>query len=383
MKQTAGLNYVEIEFNAPWMTSNNTGKGTEKITISYSKKEVQEADKLLSTSFSKGFNWRDDAFQLYVEKKETWKLAGEKPTYKRSKWLPFLVETTYDKSKEVSNFDFNGTRVPTSTAKQDISEDGWKLKQSKATQSVRFANGYENFIHVFTYPLYEASITWEGRTFDFDLSVNFNETHSVTKFSDQSAKLTTVGSVVLDSKRIDRTTATSLIIPENSDFDDDSYSYVGPKYGKILGYYVTAVFNPALLDNGRGALAEKCVLVHYESGYEWGICKYNEDFPSSFTYTASSYSWYNSAAKHSAQEAYQLAYVQELASSILWYDANNKLISGIDAVTCKIYGWPHIVDRKYASMFSTYSGSYSNNNYSLVITAPSGATRTFNSSPVN
>ena len=383
MKQEAGLNYVEIEFNAPWMTSNSTGQGSKSIKISYPKKEVQEADKLLSTSFSKGFNWRDDAFQLYVEKKENWKLKGEQKTYKKSKWLPFSLTTSYDTSKEVSNFDFVGNLTPASDPKKDISEDGWILKSGSATQTVRFTNGSENFSHVFSYPLYEASTTWDGQTFDFDLSVNFNETHSITKYSNHSAKATTVGSVMLDSKRIDKTTVTSLTIPENSDPDDNPYSYTGPKYGKILGFAVTTVFNQALLDSGKGALAEKCVLVHYESGYEWGICGYNENFPSSFTYTASSYSGYNSAAKRSAHDAYQLTYVQELTSSILWYDANNKLISGIDAVTCKIYGWPHIVNKQYASMFNTYNGQYSNNNYTLVIKAPNGATHTFNSSPLN
>ena len=383
LNKSGDLVRPELEFDVPWFTSNNTGDGKQKISISYVKKAVQEADVLLSTSFSKGLNWRDDAFQLYVEKKETWKLAGEKTTSISSPWLDFELNSSADASKEVQNFNFTGSPALTSSRPEDISQTGWKLKKSTTTQTLRFTNGVESFAHVFTYPLYEASITWEGQTFDFDLSVNFNETHSVTKFSDQSAKLTTVGSVVLDSKRIDRTTATSLSIPKTPEPDPDPYPYTGPKYGKILGFYVSTVFNPALLDNGRGALAEKCVMVHYETGYEWGICGYNEDFPSSFTYTASAYKEFNSVAKHSANDSYQLTYVQELTSSILWYDANNKLISGIDAVTCKIYGWPHIVDRKYASMFKTYGGNYSNNNYSLTITAPSGATRTFNSSPVN
>lgn len=383
--KNGSLTYVELEFDAPWSTSNNTGKGTKKIRISYAKKEVQEADKLLSTTFNKGFNWNNNTFQLYVEKTETWKLAGEKKTYQRSKWLPLSLSVSCVAQKDVSNFDFAGTLVPTSTAKEDISADGWTLKQGKATQTLRFANGYENFSHVFTYPLYEASIIWEGKTFDFDVSINFNEDHYVTKYSNHSAKCTTVAAITLDGKRFDNTAVTSLTIPEDPDPDDDPYTspYTGPKYGKILGYYVTAVFNPALLDSGKGALAEKCVLIHYQTGYEWGICKYNEDFPSSFTYTASTYSGYTSAAKHSAKEAYQLTYVEELTSSILWYDANDKLISGIDAVTCKVYGWPHIVDRVYASMFKTYQGKYTNNNYTLTVTAPSGASKTFNSSPVN
>lgn len=385
MKQSGGLTYVELEFNAPWTTSNDTGKGTQTISISYAKKEVQEADKLLSTTFNKGFNWDNNSFQLFVEKKETWKLAGEKKTYKKSKWLPFSLGVSFDESKEVSNFRFTGTLVPTSTAKEDISADGWKLKQGKATQTLRFSNGYENFSHAFTYPLYEASIVWEGKTFDFDLSVNFNENHSVTEYSEHSAKCKTVATISLDSKKFEKTATTTLVIPEKPDpgDDPDPYPYTGPKYGKILGFYVSAVFNPALLDNGKGALAEKCVLIHYETGYEWGICGYNEDFPSSFNYTASTYGSYTSVAKHTAQDAYQLTYVQELTSSILWYDANSKLISGIDAVTCKIYGWPHVVDGKYASMFKTYSGQYSNNNYTLTITAPNGAAKTLNSSPID
>ena len=385
VKKSGSVTYVELEFDAPWLTSNSTGKGTKKIRISYAKKEVQEADKLLSTTFSKGFNWDNSSFQLYVEKKETWKRAGEKKTYQRSKWLPFSLSFSCDAEKEVSNFDFTGTLVPTSTAKEDISADGWTLKQGKATQTLRFTNGYESFAHVFTYPLYEASITWEGKTFDFDLSVNFNEKHYVTKYSNHSAKCTTEATLTLDGKKFEKTAVITLTIPEEPDpgDDPDPYPYTGPKYGKILGYYVSTVFNPALLDNGKGALAEKCVLIHYQTGYEWGICGYNEDFPSSFTYTASTYGGYTSAAKHSAKDAYQLTYVEELTSSILWYDASDKLISGIDAVTCKVYGWPHIVDRKYASMFKTYGGKYTNNNYTLTIIAPSGATKTFNSSPVN
>jgi len=382
LNNSDNLTSVNLEFDVPFETSNNTGKGTEKIRISYLKKEVQAADELLSTTFSKSINWRDDSFQLFVEKTETWKLAGKKKTSITSPWLDFQLDCSDDSTQTVSNFGFEGNLMPQSTLKDDISQDGWNLKRGYATQTVRFSNGSENFVNTFTYPLYEAGVMWEGQTFDFDLSVNFNETHSITEYSEHSAKCITTGAIVLDGKHFEKAVTTRLTIDEQPPDDDDPYSYTGPEYGKILGYYVSAVFNPALLDNGRGALTQKCVLVHYETGYEYGICAYNEDFPSSFTYMVNSYGDFNSVAKHDPEDSYQLTYVQESASKILWYNARGKIVSGIDAVTCKIYGWLHVVDRQYASLFNTYQGDYSNNNHTLVITAPSGATRTFNTSPV-
>ena len=384
LKKSGDLTTIELEFDIPFETSNNTGEGTKKIKISYLKKEVPIADELLSTSFSKGISWKDDSLQLFVEKKENWKLAGEKRTSIKSSWLDFMIDCSEDSSQTVSNFDFEGNLTPQSSPKEDISRDGWSVKRGLATQVVRFSNGKENFVNAFTYPLYEVSVTWSGQTFDFDLSVNFNETHTITKYSEYSAKCVTTGAVFLSDKRLEKTVTTRLTIDEQDPSGgDDPSSYTGPKYGKILGYYVSAVFNPALLDNGRGALTEKCVLIHYETGYELGICAYNEDFPSSFAYVANSFGGYTSVAKHNPDDSYQLTYVQESSSKILWYNDKGKLISGIDAVTCMIYGWLHIVNKQYASMFNTYNGQYSNKNHTLVITAPSGATRTFNSSPVN
>jgi len=374
MREVNGVVYPTISLSLPWLTSNNDENGTQTINVSYAKTKSDNVDKLINTTYSQGVDWTSQTtFNLYVERTETWMRAGKKTTRKPSPDLSFSFTATGNRSLDVTNFDFVGTLRSDASIKQDISRDGWTLKKGTATQTVSFSNGAQYFDDVFSYPLYEASVTFDGRTFDFDLSVDFKENYQVSILSDKQAKNTTVATATFAQKSFDKTILTSFNKVSTPEPPKTS------KYGKVLDVKVTAVFDQASITNNSGHITKKCVLVRYEQGYEWGICDYNVSFPSSFTYTKSTYTGFDSAAKKTANDSFQLARSQPSDSKILWYDENSKLISGIDALTCKIYGWENIVNGIYAATVNGYSVQYGSDSYTVTVKAPDGMIKTFSS----
>ncbi len=368
--RTAGSKtYANIDFDLVWETSNKDQSGTQRLSVSYEKTEVKQKDKLLDSETKSGLEWVGaEQFYLYVKKTEVWS-SGTKVYKKTSPVLDFPFTSSNQRSIEVSNFDFNGSLSSNVGAKQDVGNSEWRIKKSMTTQTIMFSNQKEYFEDVFTYPFYEASLDWDGERFSFDLSIDFKENWQIAIINSSSAKNTTVATVVFGGKTFRKSVITSM--NKKSDPDPDPNS----RYGKVLGYAVSAVFDQAALTQG-GAITKKCVLVHFEKGYYWGICAYDKAFPTEFTFTTSDFGSFDSAAKKNASSAFQLARAVETTANIIWYDENNRQISGIDALTCKIYGWANVVDGHYASAVSGYS-ILSKTDYSLVLKAPDGSTKTF------
>jgi len=367
------LVYPEITLNLPWLDTATGESSKLPIRVKYAKRQVSGGDKLLKTDYKQGIEWLNNTdFSLYVEKRELWQNSGEIVVAKKSSpTLRFELSHSENKTVEASNFDFNGKFNSERTPKVDISQNGWTLKRDTVKAKVSFTNNSEFFEDVFYYPFFEASYMLDGKKFDFDLSVQFEENYQTTLLSDSRAKVTTYATAVFDNKRFDAYVMTSLTKKEAPDIGQS-------KYGKVLGYFVMAVFNPAEVEN-QGKITDKAIVVHYEKGYEWGVCAYNADFPSSFTYTETSYDSFNSVAKKNATASYQLARAVDTKKSILWYDANNKQINGIDALSCMILGWENTDDDAYVSPIAGYSAEYTDNAYTVIIKAANGKTRKFSS----
>ena len=371
----ANFAYPVIYFGVPWTNSATGEKGSHPLKSGYTKKRVSEIDHVLSTNYSQGMEWADEKFSLYVEKTEVWQIAGTKTERNTSGWLDFNLSSSADKSIEVTNFDFVDKLAPSVSSKQTISNGDWLIKKATASQTVHFTNNIEDFEDMFAYPVYEASLTWEGRTFEFDLSVNFAVDAQITQNSSDYARNVTKATAVVCQKSFEATVSTVLTKKT------DTQPIIGSGHGKVLDVFVSAVFDPAYFDTYSTSMTKKCVVVRYEKGYDWGICEYEQDFPSNFTFTQSNYTGFNSAAKSNASSGFELARVQESDSSILWYSAGNRRISGIDALTCKIYGWKYYKNGAYASLIDAYTTQYSNDSYMVTIYAPSGQSVSFKSSP--
>lgn len=361
-----------VKLNVPWHATDNSDKGTKDISVSYLKKRVQEADVILNTYYRSGVNWiTANTFQLYVDKTEEWQVAGDKTSRFTSPELSFNLNASENKSIDAVNFDFNFTRQFAKTTKQDVvSSSDWNISRSYGTQTLMFSNGSEYFEDKFTYPLYEASLTIDGKNIWFDLDAIFSAVNQVTHTNLTNGQNVTTATVTFASHSFNAEVTTKINKIENNP--------PATGKGKIVYFAVTAVFDQAEIENG-GSITKKCVLVKYENGYDWGICEYEDDFPTSFTYTETFYGAFNSAAKRTVNSAFELARVAETTSAIMWYDSENGEISGIDGLTCRFYGWKNKYNDKFSSKIDGYHSQVSNGNYTLKLIAPSGATRVFNS----
>ena len=347
--RTAGSKtYADIDFDLVWKTSNNDQSGTEKLHVSYAKKEVKQKDKLINSETQSGLEWIGaEQFYLYVKKTEVWS-SGTKVYNKTSPVLDFPFTSSNQRSIEVSNFDFSGRLSTSVEAKQDVGNSEWRIKKSMTSQTIMFSNQREYFEDVFTYPFYEAILDWDGERFSFDLSIDFKENWQISIINSSSAKNTTVATVSFGGKTFRESVITSMSKKSDPGPDPDPNS----RYGKVLGYAVSAVFDPAALNQG-GAITKKCVLVHFEKGYYWGICAYDKAFPTDFTFTTSSFGNFDSAAKKDASSAFQLARAVETTANIIWYDENNRQIA--------VNGYTVV----------------SKTDYSIVLKAPDGSTKSF------
>lgn len=366
-----------ISLLMPWSASDGSGNGKKELSISYVKTPVANKDQLLSTSYSKQIEWIDNnLFRLAIIKESRWEIAGLQSEKNVSPILNFSLQNSENQTLDVSNFDFKDVVSSATSDMQEVGNENWRIKKGLVTQTIRFSNGSEYLENVFSYPVYDASITWDNQTFYFDLSMLFNETYHITKSGNDVAELINTGSILLDGHSCEKAVTSSLKLKKE---DPNKPDRQDAKYGKILGFAVSAVFDQAGINSGN--ITKKCVLVHYEQGYEWGICEYAETFPAFFTFTQSTYDAFNSAAKSSETADFQLAKAVDSANNIIWYDSMNKKISGIAAITCKIYGWENIVNGSYASTIDSYTSQISDDGYTITLTAPNGKKKTFSSLP--
>jgi hypothetical protein len=372
-----------LTFNAAWQTNDKADSGTEALLVSYNKKQSAATDQLLSTTYDKSYEWTGDkALTLFVQKNETWSVSGVKTQKYQSPTLSFDFNGKENRSLTVTSFDFTGKSSVSTSSKSDLSSDGWNIKKSTVTQTVAFSNGSETFSDVFTYPQFDAALTLDGQTFDFDLSVKFTEKHQIVKTSESYAQNTTTGVAVVLGKSFSQAVVTALSMKSTAVEPDPEPDPEpdGPAYGKIIDFAVTAVFDPSEL-HANGNITKKCVSVRYEKGYEWGICEYSENFPSSFTFTQTGYTGFNSAAMDTAKSPFEAARAVDGSNAIYWYAEDNTLLAAIDVLTCKTYGWKNIVNGKYSAFISGYTTTYSSDRYTLTVTAPDGTTYKFKSSP--
>ena len=362
---------AEADFNAVWSVYGQEDTGTEKLTAAYVKKSTDAADELLRTEYGKGWEWNSaSSFTLYVEKTETWSLSGTKRQKFQSPALSFAFEGKEDRTLEVANFDFKASAEMQTSRKDDISGNGWALKKGTVTQTISFSNGSDAFSDVFSYPAYEAGYALDGQTFGFDLTAVFNETHSLIPNGENSAKNTTEATVSLLGKSFGASVVTLLVKKGGSpdpnpdpDPEPDPNPDPVPGHGKIFDFAVTAVLDVDGLSH-KGNITKKAVVIRFEE----------------MTYVQSGYTGFNSAAQQRAGAAFRLARAVDAADGgIEWYAEDNSLIAGVDVLTCKILGWKNIVNKRYSSTVNGYKGSYSQDRYTLTLTAPDGTVRTYKS----
>ncbi len=379
-----------LVFSAIWkeQSTNASEHGAKPLFAEYTKIRSQQTDELLSTNYTQKHVWTGNNVTLFVEKTEVWSVSGTKKQEFPSPSLAFFLTAKENKAKEVENFDFTGALSSANTEMTDISSDGWTLRKGTTVKSINFTNGKDNFSDTFEYPRYTASYTLDGRKFDFDLSVTFRETHRVTVIDANNARNETTAEATLLEHVLSGVVTTALSKANNDplpnpDPDPDPEPNPDPKpepeYGKIISFSVTAVFDPSELHK-NGNITKKCVSVRYEKGYQWGICAYEENFPASFTFTNSGYTGFNSAAMDTAQSPFQAARAEDKHDGIYWYSEDNKLLSAIDIITCKVYGWKNIVNGQYSYVINGYDANYSSDRYEMTLSAPDGSVMKFSSS---
>lgn len=363
-----------LVFSALWkeQSAKTTDHGAKPLLAEYTKIRSQQTDDLLRTDYAQNYKWTGNSVTLFVEKTEIWSVSGTKKQEFSSPSLNFFLSGKENKSLEVNNFDFTGASSSAQTETTDISSDGWVLKKGSMVKTIKFTNGTNDFSDTFEYPLYTASYTLDGKKFDFDLSVSFRETHHITTINANSASNETIAEATLLGHTLSQTVTTSL--SKKGDIPDPA-----PEYGKVISFSVTAVFDPSELHQD-GIITKKCVSVRFEKGYLWGICAYEENFPTSFSFVNSGYTGFNSAAMDTAQKPFQLARAENKSDGIYWYGEDNKLLSAIDIITCKVFGWKNIVNGQYSYIINGYDANYSSDRYEMSLTAPDGSVMKFSSS---
>ncbi len=361
--------YAELDFKFFWQVENFSQTGSETLTVEYLKLSslLFDDDILLDTSFNTGHYFtNNDELVLFVDKTETWKYKGLKKERHSSPLLPVSLNSKENSTQKVDNFDFTSTLKTTSTS-TDISKDNWNIIKNVVNQTITHSNQIDVFEDVFTYPTYDVNCFVWNQNFDFDLSFDFTSSQEVTTNNKLTATLITNATLEVASKRLSKQNKTQLEL-KNSNPNEDV-----PLYGKIISHFVSAIYD---ITNNT---TKKCVIVCYEYGYEWGICEYEDDFPSTFTYTQSAYKGFNSVAQRGSDASFELAIARDTENVIFWYNANNSLISAIDALTCKVIGWKNFVNSQYCSKMKGYKQDFVDGGYILILTSPNGSTQTFSS----
>lgn len=388
---------VSVTFNVPWAVINRGDRGTEKVEISYVKSSVGNSDdQLLATSYDTGIEWIDaSSFRLLVNKIENWKVAGIVNNKIYSQPLPFSLNPSDKPSLIAENLDFSHQVSLNQTKTEQISSDeAWNIQKRTAVQTILFDNGSDDFTHAFSYPVYEASALVDGQEISFDLTSIFDFNIKTSQFGDRSKKIISAASIAFGDRTFDASTTTLLVLrsgqgtddgSDNQNVDDEGDLPIETpddpsalKYGRIIDFQVSAVLDVDAYQMG-GTITKKAVVVRFEEGYYFGVCKYNEDFPTQFYYTQSGYSGFNSVAQPKAGKPFRIARAVVYKDAIKWFAEDNSLIMGIDALSCGIFGWANIVGGVYSAFINSYSYTYSSDRYSLTLTAPSGRSLLINS----
>ncbi|MBR5154195.1 MAG: hypothetical protein IKW58_00535 [Alphaproteobacteria bacterium] len=367
-----------LDFEITWKEENSTHTGELPCTLAYIKKlstntpkdeEQEKTDELLNTSYTQGINWKDNSsFTLFVEKKENWSISGQKITKYNSPTLQFYLNSKENKVKEVESFNFSH-QEESSTTSNNLSQEGWQITKTEITKTFKYSNSKDSFEDTFVYPTYTTSLNLDGKNFPFELNFVFNATASQTSSISTSSTNITKGVLSFDGKTLEKEVITTLNLKTSTTPEDENI----PTHGKILGHFISAVYDPS------SNITKRCVVIRYEEGYHWGICPYEQYFPDEFTYTQSGFSGFNSVAFDKQSGKYRIARATENSSAIYWYREDNTLISGIDFVSCKVLGWKNIVAGKYSYKMNAYQEELSSNSYTLTITAPDGSKKTFKS----
>lgn len=378
--------FTDLDFSFDYNVSTNDEKITKNISTYYIKKRLLEEDELQDVSYSDGYIWHNSKqFSLFVEKNEIWRDKGEQKSTFTSPIIDFYISGKDDQIIEADNIDFEYSENYNLSDVTEINSDGWNIKQYTKNFTINHSNGVQSFSNNFSFPVYEISLSVDGKSFGFDLKQKHSINTKVNTEDDKNTHVTNVNAFVL-GRRFEAYVFTELKLkdttvnpPVEPNPDPDPTPTPEPdkyKYGKVVDCSVTAVYDPdATFSDGK--ITKKCVMVRFEHGYLWGVCDYQEDFPEEYTYTTAGYSAFNSVAKDDTFEPFVLARAVDVDGGIAWYSENNKLIAGIDILTCKILGWENALNGTYSAFLNSYNISYSNNRYTVTFTAPSGVSKTF------
>ena len=384
--------FVNLDFSFDWHISSENKRYSENISTFYIKNTLLGEDEFLNVLYANGFIWHSDTqFSVFVEKTEIWRDAGEQKTTYNSPILDFYIYGKENKSLIVDNFNFEKTENYFLLDVEKINSDGWNIKKYINSVTVSQNNGIQSFINEFEFPVFEIILSIDGKLFNFDLAQKQEVTSKIVSENDKNTLITNLYASILDRKfesnvytqlELDYNNGTQppVVVPNpepdpepDPDPDPEPEKY---KYGKIVNYSITAVYD---LNSSKtdGKITKKCVMLRFENGYLWGVCDYNEDFPEDFQYTTSGYSAFNSVARDKVNAPYELAKAVDTSDAIIWYSENNKIIAGIDIYSCMFFGWENILNGKYSAFINSYSATYSDNKFTITLTAPSGASKTF------
>lgn len=368
---------VDLLFSFDWKVNYGSEEGKKDVEIDYLKVALnsEKPDELIDITYNQSYEWTDDnSLVLIFEKNEIWSLSGKKSQKYQSPALEFNLSSAKNKTLECSSFDLKSEQKTTTVKSETISNDDWNIIKNEVTEIITISNSSLTFEDSFVYQTYKASFRIDGKEFEYDLSSVFSYDTSISKNNEQTSTHTTLGSLIVCNKTFNSAVVTTLNLKEKDEPapDDDTI----PAHGRILSHFVSAVFDVS------SKVTKKCVIVRYEQGYDWGICEYDEYYPTSFTYTQSGYSGFNSAAIEKKGQ-YRLARAVDTSSAIYWYKENNELVSGIDVATCKAIGWKNMVNGQYCSKMNGYEEKFSSDSYTLTLTAPNGSTKTFKSKKAN
>ncbi|MBR5599108.1 MAG: hypothetical protein IKW39_03610 [Alphaproteobacteria bacterium] len=369
---------IDLYFDIEYKNEDTSKVGTIEAKLSYLKfieensKEDVEEDLLVNTSYQKGVELKEgNQFIFYVEKKETWKLSGEKKIKYTSPLLSNYLKAENNKTLSVENFDFT-PKVITSLTPNTTNKDDWTITENVITKTISYTNQKDKFEDIFVYPDYEASFKLDDKVFSFDLETSFGYEKKLIDQTETTKINQSIATLLVSSVELKEKVETILELKTSTVPKEPNLNEI-PKHGKILAHYVSAVYSP------DKEVTKKCVIIRYEEGYDWGICGYDEFFPSDFTYTQSGYSAFNSLAYNKQDNSYCLARASDEKEAIYWRKEDNTIIAAIDYFTCKIIGWKNSPNGKYSYKMTPYSEEYSDTNYTLTITAPNGSKKTFKS----
>ena len=382
------LYFANLDFSFDWSINNTQQDNAEDISISYIKKMLLGDDELLDVSYSDGYTWHNGKqFSIFVEKTETWRDGGEYKTTYTSPIFDFYILGKENSSLQIDNLEFEYSETNNSSETIETNTGDWNIKQHTKYITLTHSNGVQSFSNDFEFPVFKINLSLDGKSFEFNLDQTYKINTEIITEDGKNTHVTSVTTSILN-RRFQADVFTNL---EMADDNVENPPIVEPepepepeptpepekyKYGKIVDYSVTAVYDAdATFSDGK--ITKKCVMIRFERGYLWGICEYQDDFPEEYTYTTSGYSGFNSVTRDEAFEPFELARAVDVNEGIAWYSENNKLIAGIDVLTCKILGWENMVNGKYSAFINTYDAKYSNNRYTLTLTAPAGVSKTF------